>query len=107
MARHPNRQELSMWLDGAHSELDEHLDACEICAASLDEIGEPDNADLKPALLTLLRPPEDLHERVSAQLELRLQDRRDADLFGSMLGIAVEAGRLLLDDGTGQDDDHD
>lgn len=103
MARHPNRQELSLWLDGEQPDLDDHIDSCETCAASLDEIDELAVPDLKPALLTLLQPPDDLHERVSQRIAQRLQNRRDADLFGSLLGIPLEAGRLFFDDA--DDDD--
>lgn len=103
MRGHPNRQELSMWLDGSNAALDDHIDTCEICATSLDELSEPANADLKPALLTLLKPPDDLHERVSARIARRLQDRRDADLFGSMFGVPVEVSRLFFDDRSDED----
>ena len=97
MARHPNRQELTMWLDGSNTALDDHIHTCEVCASSLGDISEPETADLKPALLRLLKPPDDLHDRVSARIARRLQDRRDADLFGAMLGVPVEASRLFFD----------
>lgn len=97
MARHPNREELAMWLDGGHADLDEHIDSCELCAANLGEIDSTPAPDLKPALLTLLQPPDDLHERVSLRIAQRLQNRRDADLFGSLLGIPLEATRLFFD----------
>ena len=103
MARHPNQQQLSSWLNGEHTELDEHIDSCVKCANSLDELdtATTDNvsaisADLRPALLTLLQPPPDLHERISERIAIRLQDRNDADLFGSLLSIPLEAGRIFL-----------
>ncbi len=104
MARHPNREELELWLDGHNSSLHEHIDTCDVCASSLDEISEPETVDLKPALLTLLKPPDDLHDRVSARIARRLQDRRDADLFGSLFGIPVEASRLFFDQQPDQDE---
>ncbi len=109
MARHPNRQQLASWLNGDHDHLDEHIDSCEKCASRLGELdttlptaGNLDNveaisAELRPALLTLLQPPEDLHERISERITKRLQDRSDADLFGSLLGVPLEAGRIFLD----------
>lgn len=103
MARHPNHQKLALWLDGEFSELDEHIDSCEICASNLDQIDEVSSPDLKPALLTLLQPPDDLHERVSQRIAQRLQSRRDADLLGSLLGIPAEASRLFFDDGAESD----
>ena len=99
MARHPNRQELTRWLDGSNAELDEHIDTCTVCASQLDEIDLAEDAlvaDLRPALLTLLQPPDDLHGRVSHRIAQRLQNRQDMNLFGSMLGIPIEASRLFF-----------
>jgi len=109
MARHPNRQQLASWLNGEHEHLGEHIDDCERCAGRLGELddslppgGHLDNveaisAELRPALLKLLQPPEDLHERISGRVTARLQDRSDVNLFGSLLGIPLEAGRVFLD----------
>ncbi len=114
MARHPNRQQLASWLNGEHDHLDQHIDECEKCASRLGELDTtvpldataPNanvnnvhaiSAELRPALLTLLQPPDDLHERISERITQRLQDRSDADLFGSLLGIPIEAGRIFLD----------
>lgn len=109
MARHPNRQQLASWLNDGEGHLDEHIDSCEKCAARLDELDATlptsngtDNViaiskDLKPALLTLLQPPDDFHERIRDRISARLQDRSDADLFGSLLGIPIEAGQVFLD----------
>ena len=105
MSRHPTQQQLTSWLAGDRVEFDEHIDGCEKCARRLDKLDsdnalgnvEPITADLRPALLELLRPPEDLHERISARITERLQDRSDANLFGSLLGIPLEAGRVFLE----------
>jgi predicted anti-sigma-YlaC factor YlaD len=96
MARHPNDQRLLAWLDGATPELDEHLADCERCAQTLDRLASPE-ADLGPALLSVLAPPTDLAIRVSERLAARVQNRRDAALFGSLLGISIETGRVVLD----------
>lgn len=100
MARHPEDDRLLAWLDGSAPELDEHLDACDRCAAAIDHLAA-DEADLRPALLSLLAPPSDLATRVSEQLAARIQRRRDVELFGSMLGIPMETGRVVLDAGDG------
>ena len=97
MARHPDREQLTLWLDGASSEFNDHIDTCEVCASALSELGPSSAEELRPALLTLLQPPDDLHERVSERIAARLQNRRDSDLFGSLLGIPFEAGRIFFD----------
>jgi len=116
MARHPNRQQLTSWLNGDHEHLGEHIDDCPKCASKLDELDstvptsghlasvEAISAELRPALLTLLEPPEDLHERISARITSRLRDRDDANLFGSLLGIPIEAGRIVLDPSDNDDE---
>ncbi len=111
MARHPNRQQLASWLNGEHSDhhLNEHIDECEKCAEKLGDLdtslppqGAENNVraitpELRPALLKLLQPPEDLHARITERITARLQDRSDADLFGSLLGVPIEMGRVFLD----------
>ncbi|MFT7474601.1 MAG: hypothetical protein ACI81L_001526 [Verrucomicrobiales bacterium] len=104
MARHPSQEQLASWLNGAHSHFDAHIDSCARCAKSLDEIDisvgsnvEALTAELRPALLTLLQPPKDLHERISGRIAARLQDRNDADLMGSLLGVPIEMSRIFFE----------
>ena len=98
MARHPKDARLLAWLEGDAPDLDEHLEDCERCAEALDRLAAADT-DLRPALLSLLTPPDDLAARMSDRLAARIQDRRDLEMFGSMLGIPVEAGRVVLESG--------
>ena len=104
MARHPKRQHLAEWLEGGRSDLDEHLATCQRCAKELDHISltisndDPEPSDIGPALLTLLEPPPDLHERISARLAARLQRREDIELIGSLLGVARETSELFIVD---------
>lgn len=107
MARHPKREALAKWLteaSPADADLDEHISTCEYCASELEIISlsvsndDPEPSEIGPALLTLLAPPDDLHERVSERLAARLQRRQDLELFGSMLGIPREAGEVFLSD---------
>ena len=107
MSRHPNRKQLQSWLDGNNQELDEHIDKCLKCANTLDSIDpsthadlgnvEPISEELRPALMALLQPPEDLHARIYDRVRERLQTGDDLDLFGSLLGIPFEMGGIILD----------
>ena len=96
MARHPNKRQLLQWLDGEADELDEHVDTCERCARTLEGL-ESAEADLKPALLSLLAPPDDLEQRINDRIAARVQDRRDMALFSSLLGVSVETGRVVFE----------
>jgi hypothetical protein len=110
MARHPSEKQLASWLSGEHAHFDAHIDACERCAKTLDEIDvavgsnvEALTAELRPALLTLLQPPEDLHERISQRISARLQDRNDAGLLGSLLGVPLETSRIFFEPKVNED----
>lgn len=105
MARHLSTKQLTSWFNGAATDPDhiEHLDNCTRCANKVEELHltsiennvEPISPEFKPALMAVLQPPEDLHERISIRIAERLQDRDDANLFGSLLGLPVDTTRLL------------
>lgn len=97
MARHPNKRQLLQWLEGEAEELDAHIDTCEKCALTLDELEASAEADLKPALLSLLAPPDDLEDRISERIAARVQSRQDIALFSSLLGVSVETGRVVFE----------
>lgn len=106
MARHPNRKQLTSWLNGEvhHDEHDEHLDSCTKCASRIEELNvdnvnnvEAISAEFRPALLAVLQPPEDLHERISNRIAERLQTQSDTRLFGSLLSVPVETARIVTD----------
>lgn len=96
MARHPNKRQLQLWLEGQADELDEHVETCNRCARTLDEL-ESTDTDLRPALLTLLAPPVDLEDRISERIAARVQDRQDVALFSSLLGVSFETGRIVFE----------
>ncbi len=103
MARHLSTKQLTSWLNGAvdHEEHTEHLDSCSKCAARIEELHdnnvEPLTAEFAPALLQILQPPADLHERISKRIALRLQAQSDRDLFTSMLGVPVETLKVMTE----------
>jgi len=101
MARHPNRARLDAWLDGQEHDIDEHVENCEQCASTMSSINAESTqsnkeSDLKPALLELLKPPDDLHDRMSQRLAERLQRRQDLEVLGSMLGVPKETGEVFV-----------
>ena len=112
MARHPNTQQLSSWLNGEAGEPGhhEHIDSCSRCARRIEELSAADQTkveaisdEFRPALMAVLQPPEDLHERISARIADRLQDRSDATLLSSLLGIPVETTQIVLDSNSDED----
>ncbi len=101
MARHLSTKQLTSWLTGETNqpEHDEHLATCVRCADKIEQLNldnvTPISAEFKPALMAVLQPPEDLHARISVRIAERLQDRDDASLFGSLLGLPVDTTRLI------------
>lgn len=101
MARHLSTKQLTSWLNGETDDADhiEHLDSCARCANKVEELNlnnvEAISPEFKPALMAVLQPPADLHVRISARIAERLQDRDDASLFGSLIGLPVDTTKLL------------
>lgn len=101
LARHPNKRQLSLWLDGQAPNYDSHVDECEQCSALLEDIVgidlDNDDSKIRPALLVLLEPPADLEDRVSRRIADRLQTTSDMELFSSLFGIPIDAARIFLE----------
>ena len=64
MARHPKGDQLARWLEGEESDskLDEHLETCEVCAASLATISlsvsneNPEPSEIGLSLIHISEP---------------------------------------------------
>ena len=108
MARHPSTKQLTSWLNGEtdHDEHAEHIDTCTRCASRLEELSatsdvsnvSPLTDEFRPALMAVLRPPSDLHERISIRIGERLQAQSDAGLVASMLTVPVETSLVVTDE---------
>ena len=101
IARHPNKRQLALWLEGQAPNYDDHVDTCDRCTATLEEIVghelADDAPDIGPALLVVLEPPPDLESRISRRLAERLQTRTDVELFSSLFGVPIDAARIVLE----------
>ncbi len=103
MARHLSTKQLTSWLNGAadHEQHTEHLDTCRRCTERVEQLTlnnvEPLKEEFRPALMAVLEPPSDLHERISARIAERLQSQSDASLLGSMLATSVETVRVIVE----------
>lgn len=91
---HPSMRRLQRWLEGEEEGLDGHLATCERCAARLDEVGAPDAA-VGAALVELLRPPDQLTERLQGSIDERMRAREDLTLFTELFGLPIRAVRVM------------
>ena len=76
---------------------DDEFDDLDEFEGDIDELLERSEADLRPALLSLLAPPPDFEERMRERLAAKVQDRQDMALFSSLLGIGIETGRVVFE----------
>ena len=97
MRRHPNRKRLAAWLDGLEVDeaLDEHLDTCERCAATIEELAAQDDP-VQNALQRVLAPPDDLQQRIESGIGARLQNRQDVSLVAELMGIGLGTARVVF-----------
>jgi hypothetical protein len=100
--RHPSRDRLKSWLDGAEGDdpqLDAHLESCTRCATVIEAIAEPSGAaTISDALLDILSGPPDLSARLERQVVTRLGSREWLGLMAELFGAGVETGRMLIED---------
>ena len=113
---HPSRQRLLVWLDAVDesSDITQHVDRCERCAARIEEIAEqPSLQDdvfrtiIGDALRAAYEPPEDINDRVLEKIRQRqLADREMNVLFG-LFSIPKDAVELLLPSDTNEEASRD
>ena len=93
--RHPSRQDLQRWLDGAEPGIDAHVAECSRCAATIEELTEAAQHGIADALATVYQPPGDLSERLQRRVAARLDSRAVLDVVGDLFGAAFETSMLL------------
>ena len=92
---HPSRRRLSEWLAGEDQELDRHLSTCEYCADRLESLIEISDAAIQEALQYVLTVPSELPERLQADVEERLDNRRDLLLITEFFGLPLRTARAM------------
>lgn len=100
--RHPSKDRLRAWLNGAGEEdqqLESHIDDCDRCSSVIEALGEASASEpLVFALAQVLAVPRDLPDRLETQVSQRLSGRELMGLMAEMFGAGVETGRLLIVD---------
>ena len=109
---HPSRQRLLAWLDTADdsSDITEHVDRCDRCAARIEELAEESSllddvfrTTIGDALRAAYEPPEGINDRVLDKIRQRqLADREMNVLFG-LFSIPKDAVELLLPSDTNEE----
>lgn len=100
MTRHPTAEELATWMHGGSNDrIDNHLDQCETCADVCAEVlaeAEP----LPPDVTRSLTADDALEDRVMYGVESTLVARSVGESFLGLLGLGVEAARIILGEET-------
>ncbi len=108
--RHPSRPRLQRWLETgetrrAFRRIEQHIESCEVCQATLDEITELDD-ELVADLQTATTPPEDLTARTNEGVEDRLRNEAAIGVFLDLFTISWDLTRTVLDPTTEGEDAH-
>lgn len=95
--RHPGRSALQAWLSGADDQdLERHLDDCQRCANTLEELDATDAPTIGAALADALSPPGDLTERLVAGVNEKLSSRQIMGVVADIFGAGLETTRMLI-----------
>ena len=74
LRRHPGQHALNAWLStGAPTRVGRHVDACEQCLATLEQLTSLDDA-LVAGLGEVVAPPRGIEGRTATAVERRLRD---------------------------------
>lgn len=92
---HPSRRRLADWLAGEDHELDRHLARCEYCADRLESQIEISDAAIQEALEYVLSVPQELPERLQAEVEDRMDNRGDLLLVTEFFGLPLRTARAM------------
>ena len=97
MSRHPSQQQLQAWLErGAPTRVGKHVDNCERCMATLEELsdlGDSLVADLTDAFAA----PIDVEDRTARQVENRLRNEAAFTSFLDLFTVGWSATKTILD----------
>lgn len=95
---HPSRRRLADWLDaGATGRLSRHVETCERCTVTLEQLTELDRvpADL---LRKLLAPRVGIEQRILERAKSDLGDREAVAVFIDLFGSGWETAQLIFGD---------
>ncbi len=95
--RHPSRRALQEWLDSPDDgSIDGHIDTCQRCAATLEELDASSQPPIGDALAFVYEPPADLSDRLQRRVAARLDSRVVLDVVSDLFGAGIETSKLLL-----------
>jgi hypothetical protein len=94
--RHPARDELRAWLDGADNGIDDHVATCDRCATLLEELASPPVPAIAQALAEVYEAPSDLAERLERRVTDRLDSRVIIEVVADLFGAGLDTSKLLL-----------
>jgi len=92
---HPSIRKLHRWAKGQADSLDRHLSTCGYCADRLEASLTETNAPIRLALLELLVVPDELPDRLYANIDERMATRRELALIGEFFGLPLRTARAI------------
>ena len=97
MSRHPSQQQLQAWLErGAPTRVGKHVDNCERCMATLEELSDLGDS-LVAELTDAFAAPIDVEDRTARQVENRLRNEAAFTSFLDLFTVGWSATKTILD----------
>ena len=97
MSRHPSQQQLQAWLErGAPTRVGKHVDNCERCMATLEELSDLGDS-LVAELTDALAAPTDVEDRTAREVESRLRNEAAFTAFLDLFTVGWSATKTILD----------
>ena len=92
---HPSMRKLHHWIEEGDESVESHLLTCSHCAGRLESILNETETDIGRALAELLAVPDELPDRLRANIETRLNNRHDLMLLGELFGVPFRTARIM------------
>jgi hypothetical protein len=103
LRRHPGQHALNAWLStGAPTRVGRHVDACEQCLATLEQLTSLDDA-LVAGLGEVVAPPRGIEGRTATAVERRLRDEDALLTFFDLFATGWTTTKVILDLEEGSD----
>lgn len=97
MSEHPSRKQLGEWANGRREELTSHIDSCEQCQVSLEDLTALP-ARARDALASITTPRRGLLERLEQRLEMRRARLEELTTLGDLFGLGWRTLDLMVDE---------
>lgn len=104
--RHPSRRRLVAWAEHPDDpRVQIHVEGCERCLGIVEEVEPFEDIPLGDALRALLSTPEDFEDQLVDRAEAARTNRAALEVLGGLAAVPWDTVRLMIEEGSTDDDD--